>query len=189
MRLATLFSFVFLSFFSHANWQLDNDKSQVNFVSVKKNTIGETHYFEKLHGKLNKQGKVKLVIDLASVNTAIPIRDERMKQYLFETETFAKATFKSQVDIKAIKALGKGEMMSMTIDGVIDLHGQQQQTQVMVNVVKLGNGDLLINNVKPVLLYASQFGLTKGVMKLQELAGLPSISPVVPVNFSLYYAQ
>ena len=35
-----------------ANWNLDNELSRVNFVSVKKNTIGEAHYFKKLNASI-----------------------------------------------------------------------------------------------------------------------------------------
>jgi len=36
---------------------------------------------------------------------------------------------------------------------------------------------------------ASQVGLLAGIEKLRELAGLPSISPAVPVTFSLIFEQ
>jgi hypothetical protein len=48
---------------------------------------------------------------------------------------------------------------------------------------------LQISNARPVVINAGEFELTRGVEKLREIAGLPSISPVVPVQFSLYFVR
>jgi hypothetical protein len=52
-------------------------------------------------------------------------------------------------------------------------------------VTKLANGSLLVNSVKPVIIKAVDFNLVKGIEKLRQLAGLPSISTTVPVSFVL----
>ena len=44
-------------------------------------------------------------------------------------------------------------------------------------------------NVPPCLSEAAVFGLSDGVDKLRELAGLPAITPAAPVNFTLTYTR
>jgi len=186
MRILLLITGLLLSNIALADWQVDNSKSSLHFISVKKNSIGETHTFETLSGSVSTNGDVKFDIDLASVNTNIAIRDERMRKFLFETNQFASATFNGKVDSKALVALARGIVTTMALSGDISLHGQSQKVSLSVSVVKLANGDLIVSNIKPLVIQAEQFALTKGLMKLQELAGLPSISSVVPVSFSLY---
>ena len=93
MRILLLITGLLLSNIALADWQVDNSKSSLHFISVKKNSIGETHTFETLSGSVSTNGDVKFDIDLASVNTNIAIRDERMRKFLFETNQFASATF------------------------------------------------------------------------------------------------
>ncbi len=63
-----------------ADWKLDNNHSSVNFISVKNDSVIEQHHFRNISGSVSKDGQVKVVIDLTSVDTQISIRDERMKK-------------------------------------------------------------------------------------------------------------
>lgn len=189
MRFLLLVLSLCMSTSAIANWQVDNDKSTLNFTSVKKNSIGEIHSFKQLSGMVTKAGAVKFAIDLTSVATGIEIRDQRMKNFLFETDKFATATFAGQVNGKALNTLAVGQETTLTLQGGISLHGQTQQISIPVKVVKLAGGDLSVHNIKPLVIQAEQYALTKGLMKLQELASLPSISPVVPVHFSLHLTK
>ena len=74
-----------------ANWQLLNDKSQLSFVSIKKNSIAEASHFTQLSGQLSEQGQFSVNVDLTSAETFIPIRNERLSKILFESDTFANA--------------------------------------------------------------------------------------------------
>jgi hypothetical protein len=46
---------------------------------------------------------------------------------------------------------------------------------------------LLVSSVRPVIVNAGPLGLDEGVERLREAAGLPSISPAVPVTFQLTF--
>ena len=39
-----------------ANWQVNNEQSNVSFVSIKKNSVAEAHHFKNVSGTLNEQG-------------------------------------------------------------------------------------------------------------------------------------
>lgn len=170
-------------------WQLSPEQSQVSFTTIKKEHIAENHTFGNIDATLNQDGTFSFSIDLDSVNTAIPIRDERMKEHLFNTKSFAKATFTAKVDAGAVKSLATGESTKLSISGNLSLHGQTQPVTATVMVSKLKNDKLLVNSLAPMLVRAGDFNLVAGVNKLKELAGLPSIGETVPVSFVLTLVQ
>ena len=76
---------------ARAEWVLDNDASRLSFVSTKAGSVAEVHRFTSLRGGIDRRGNVAVAIFLQSVDTLIPIRDERMRELLFETATFPAA--------------------------------------------------------------------------------------------------
>jgi len=174
---------------AHAGWSLDNDSSQLNFVSVKADKVAEVHTFKTLSGKVDDAGYVEIAIDLTSVDTNIAIRDERMKEFLFETERFAVAVLTAQVDADAVAELAVGSTQALSVEGELTLHGQSEPVTLALNVVRLSDSELLAISSQPVIINAGSFDLADGVEKLREIAGLPSISTAVPVTFSLTFKR
>ncbi len=172
-----------------AEWTLDNDQSQLSFISVKKGDIAEVHRFDQLDGSVDGKGNVKLVIQLASVDTAIPIRDERMREMLFNTKLFPTAILTARVDAGKVSKLKVGEMMVDALEGQLNLHGEVTPVTAELVVAKLSSDTVLVSSRKPLVLQAGDFKLVEGVEKLREVAGLPSISKAVPVSFVLTFNQ
>ncbi len=170
--------------FAQADWQLDNELSRINFVSLKKNSVAEAHYFKQASGTLDEKGRLNLSIDLASVETLIPIRNERMQQFLFETSKFPALTLTADLD-KQLAGLKGGSQLLKGLKGTLNLHGQSKEISVDVLVHKAENGDLTVSSLMPVIINEGDFALADGITKLQELAGLPSIGRAVPVSFVL----
>lgn len=176
-----LISFISIPAFSA--WQLDNEKSTLSFVSIKKNTVAENHTFNELSGGVDDKGLVKIVINLTSVNTHVGIRDDRMKENLFNTAIFPKAVFTTQLGIDEITKTPKGTSKQLSVTGLLDLHGHQQQITFEILLVKLSDGGLVVASLQPIIVNAEAFELVAGINKLQELANLPSISAAIPVSF------
>lgn len=170
-------------------WQLDNQDSSVSFISIKKTDIAEIHRFGQLSGVVSDSGKVDFAIDLTSVDTKVAIRDQRMRDYLFETTKFTKAGFSTQLDKNLLNNMAVGSTKSLILKGAIDLHGQQQKVTLDVMVAKLASNKVIIAAKSPMVLNASNFALADGVAKLQALAGLPSISKAVPLTFVLTFVD
>lgn len=182
------FCLVFVSFSAQAAWKSDLSQSSINFLSTKKEHIVETHQFKQFAAKIDEQGNAELSIDLASVDTLIPIRDERMQKFLFKTDQFAKATITSKLDIAAISQLKAGQSFKQLAKATLDLHGTKVNLSAEILIVA-GESGLLIQTIKPIVVDSRQFGLTAGVDKLRSLAGLPSISYSVPVTFSIQMSK
>ena len=188
MRVLTVLALgVVLASPAYAGWTLDNDASRINFVSTKANTAAEVHTFGTLDGQVDDDGNATLSIDLNTVDTAIEIRDERMRNILFETAQFPTATLAATVDMAAVAGLSAGETTELTTEGQLMVHGTTSSVTFDISVSRLGDDRILVASRKPVIVNASQVGLLAGVEKLREVAGLPSISPAVPVSFVLAF--
>lgn len=169
-------------------WQLDQADSQLNFISTKKVHVAETHQFTKIAGTIDHDGQLELIIDLSSVDTAIPIRDERMATFLFDVEQFSSATVSAKIDPEVVDAIALGNSAIVTVDASLSLHGLVKPLVVDVVVTRLVGAKLSVVSLQPAILNVGDFELVSGVEKLRELAGLPSISHAVPVTFYLTFS-
>jgi polyisoprenoid-binding protein YceI len=173
---------------AQAQWHLVNEASQFNFISTKATHIAESHTFTKLQGSVNGAGQANLTIDLASVETMIPIRNERMGTMFFEIASYPTAEFAAQVDIQEVNQLDVGGVTDMALSGVLDLRATTLPLTASVRVVKLANNRVQIQTLKPIIIDAN-LSASEGIERLRVIAGLPSISHSVPVTFSLVFQQ
>ena len=170
-----------------ADWRLDSEASTLGFSSVKNGSIVEPHLFKSVSGGVAASGEAHLDIDLASVDTMIPIRDQRMRDILFKVAEFPSARFETTVPLADIDAMDGGESRDISLKGTLSLHGQQVDTMASVRVSKTGSGDVIVTTTRPIVVSAASFGLVSGLSQLQEIAGLESITPMVPVSFTLVF--
>tara|TARA_R110002110_G_C13470229_1_gene720373 strand:+ start:9405 stop:9998 length:594 start_codon:yes stop_codon:yes gene_type:complete len=172
---------------AQAQWELDNSRSSLDFLSIKNGAVAESHHFTEMVGFIGSEGKVQIGIDLDSVETLIPIRNERMREMLFQTMDFPAANIHSEVDPEMLAVVADGGVVTTDIDVVLSLHGQQATLSVPV-LVSGGEGSLLrVISARPVVVNAGDFGLGAGVEALRDVAGLSSISTAVPVTFNLVF--
>ena len=172
---------------ARAQWELDNDKSTVNFVSIKNDKVAEIHSFTSLVGYIGTAGKVQLGIDLDSVETLIPIRNERMRELLFDTVKFPAANISAQVDPVILAATADGGVVTADLPVTLSLHGIEQTLTAPVVVVGEGDNRLRVLTSRPVIVNAVDFGLDSGITALREIAGLKAISVAVPVTLQLVF--
>jgi polyisoprenoid-binding protein YceI len=180
---------VFLSSSTFAKWELQESESAVSFVSIKKSAIGEVHSFSKVNGSISDAGEVKVAIDLSSVETNIPVRNERMQTMLFETAKFLEANISASVNMEKIAAFNEGDTYVESVTFVLSLHGFSHEVTNKVQVTKLTGSKLLVSSLTPFIINADNFGLKAGIEKLRVVAKLPSISTAVPVSYSLIFKQ
>ena len=190
-KLKSIFCFVavlFLASSAAAHWELDNNSSTLSFVTVKADHVGEVHTFDKLSGDINDDGSVQITIELASVNTLIDIRNERMQNMLFETNLFPQATISGEIDLDAVAEMDAGVSQAISVDFDLAIHGESSSYTADVLVTRTESG-VLASTVKPIIVMADTHGLVSGVEALREVAGLPSISRAVPVSFNVVFEQ
>ena len=172
-----------------ATWDLDNAASSLSFVSTKAVDIAEVHRFERLAGRISDKGKAVVTVELGSVNTSIPVRDERMQETLFETNKYPHATARAKIDMDQIDALQPGDSIRLDTEFTLDLHGNDVAFTAKVVVARLSESVLTVTSTQPVILNAASAGLTDGIEALRKVANLPSISNAVPVSFFLSFVK
>lgn len=178
-----------LSSYAVADWELLNDESSLHYISIKDTDAGELNSFKKLSGSVSDSGTVSLSINLTSVETGIPIRNERMQEMFFDVAQYAEATVSGDVDLARVAKLKVGETYTDSITLNLALHGVSKEVSNTVQVTKLTGERLLITSIEPVIVNAGDYKFAQGIEKLREVAKLPSISMVVPVTYSLVFKQ
>ncbi|PWQ97363.1 YceI family protein [Leucothrix arctica] len=163
-----------------ADWTLNNEQSSLNFATAKNITVSEVHHFKTLSGEISDDGKASLVVSLASVDTANPIRDERLEKQVFEIATYPNATVSLDLGADGVKAgLQK-------VTATLSLHGVEKEIVTEV-FVEQSDKSIQVTSVAPIVIIAPDFGLEKGVEELRVLAALKSINVMVPATFRLVY--
>ena len=185
---AALLAAILFTGVAQAHWSLDNDASSLSFVTVKAEHVAEAHTFDSLSGTIGDDGGVEISIELASVNTMIPIRNERMQEMLFETNLFPNATISGSINLDALTGMDAGSSVARQIDFELSLHGQSVALAADVQMTRTGEG-VIVSTLKPIIVMADSFSLVAGVEKLREVAGLPGISRAVPVSFTVVFEE
>ena len=186
-RLIATVGLILSSVSAQAAWQLVNESSQLNFISVKASHIAETHTFDLLSGSIADSGEAQLNIDLASVATGIDIRNERMQSMLFNVISFPQANIITELDLSEFTSLAAPVVKPITAE--LRLVGQSTQVQGDVLVVPVDDNTVSVTTVAPIVVNANGLELVPGIEALREVAGLPSISYSVPVTFSLTFRR
>lgn len=172
-----------------AQWELDTTRSSVNFISIKNASVAEVHSFGSVLGYIGADGAVQLDIGLDSVATLIEVRDERMRELLFETAAFPTARMTARVEAGILAMVEEGGTVMTDLPVTLSLHGLEQVLSVPVVVIGEGNGSLQVFTPHPVIINAADFGLGAGIAALQKIAGLQSISSAVPVTVHLVFGH
>ena len=168
-----------------AGWVIDPEGSYVGFASVKNDLIAENHSFTQITGAIEDSGDANIVIALASVETLIPIRNDRMQAILFEVVQYPDVTITANLDLDEFTSLGLGESRTDTILLGVNLHGTDLSKNVLVKVTRSSNNAYEVTSLGPIIIHASQFALSDGLESLRKIAGLQSIDLMVPVTFDL----
>src|SRR5690554_4597978 len=163
-------------------WQLDTNTSRLTYINSKNNGIEEHNTLRFHSGTIDANRQVNIRIDLNTIDTSIPIRDERMRELFFETDTYPTAEVTANIE---------NDLPLMTpynINFSLHLHGHSQSFQSSV-IIHSGGGEMMITSAEDVTVSAADFGLEPAIEKLREIAMLETIDPQVRVSFKLHFKQ
>ncbi|MDG2176242.1 MAG: YceI family protein [Gammaproteobacteria bacterium] len=170
-----------------AGWTLDGNNSSLYYVTSKAAALSELNSFTRLAGEIRDDGSARVIIGLESVDTAIDIRNERMRDIVFHVENNERSNISINTDIAILNTLDAGESISATYDAVIELIGEEQTLPVNVVITGLENRGLLVTLARPLIVNVALFGLADEIEQLREIAGLPSINNNIVVDFTLQF--
>lgn len=172
-----------------AAWTLDPAASRIAYVSIKAGEVAETNRFDALSGSVAPDGAASLTIDLASVNTGVEIRDERMREVFFGVAENPAATVTATLDPARFAGLGVGQSVTRPLKAEVTIKGVAADVETEVLVTRTAEDRVLVVPTAPVIISTDMFGLTDELGELRALAQLPSITPAVPVTFTLTFKR
>lgn len=191
LAISTLFSLPILllspAHSAHHHYLLDSNVSSVNFATIKKQYIVEPAKFTEIDGRIDASGEFTLEIELASVDTIVPIRNQRLSELFFDTGKYPKATLKGKVDLAEVSSLTEPTIKD--IDATLNFYGMDKKVTLSLLVVNTPQY-IVVSSVKPVIVSAVSFGVPEANLKaLSETVGAIAISPTVSVNASLVFKR
>jgi hypothetical protein len=172
---------------AHANWYLDGESSRLSFITTKNANVSEVQRFLVLHGKVDPKGMAQVQVDLESVNSGIPLRDERVRKDLFEIKTFPQALISAQINLQPINDLAPGAQLELRLPLTVKLHGKEQNYNAELLATRLDDRRFQVVTLEPLVLNAEDFDLAPGLNALRKTAGLSAISLSVPVGAVLIF--
>ncbi len=170
-------------------WTLDPAGSRLTYVSIKAGEVAEANRFDKLSGSVAGDGTATLDIDLASVNTGVDIRNERMREIFFEVTGNPKASVAAKLDPAAFAGLAVGQSIVRPMKATVSIKGATSDVETEVLVTRVSDDRITVVPTAPVIISTDMFELTDELGELRALAQLPSITPAVPVTFSLAFTR
>jgi polyisoprenoid-binding protein YceI len=136
-------------------------------------------------------GTARLSIDLDSIDSGVPLRNERLRGVLLETGgpgwDTAELRITSIPESALVALREKRGVGGVKIDGELALHGVTAKVPFIANVSFGTGGVLLVKSAAPVELKISDYGLGENLKKLITLCKHESIDDVVKVDFSLEF--
>ena len=177
-----------------ADWALDKQQSLLTYLSSKivggsHAAVFENNTFQEIEGSLSDQGQANLVINMDSVNTAVSIRDERIKEHVFQVSQYPQANIALNLpsSVWPIKKMAYNQPQIHTVPANLTMVGKTDQLTAKVMVTRVSQDQILVQTMQPVLLDAKTYGMAKGFETLKNIVGLFNIPTIIPVNFTLVF--
>lgn len=167
------------------SWTVDSDASIVGFGSIKKDTIGEAHTISGVSGTVTADGTATIALDLATVQTNIDIRNERIAEHVFKGA--GTANLIAQIDMEAVGKLGVGEYMVTEVDGNLDLLGLLTPVFLEMFVMRTAEGQVIATSNSMLFVGTDEIGIDAGIDTLMQLADLPGITRAFPVTMRFVF--
>ena len=172
------------------DWFIHSPESTLAFSTVKASDVIETHHLNGLTGTLTSDGVLSIHLAPASVDTGIQIRNERILKHIFKDGETPAPTLTAKLDKDTLSALTStpiGTSTDILIESELTLAGHSETLDLSLTVVHTGEASVIAFTNEPIVLDARALGLADGVEILRNLAGLESISPIVPVSVRLTF--
>lgn len=131
-----------------------------------------------------------LEVDVASIDSGIGLRDDRLRNVLFETPKFPKARFElSGFRFPLGEPAGdwkKGDLVAVTVSGDLTLHGVTQTLNDVRLDARVEEDGILLTSATPIRLEPRAFGLPVPV--LEKICG-HAIDQKASVQLQLFFKR
>lgn len=180
-------SAICLSSLSYSDWQLDKSQSELSFIATKNANVANNHYFTDFDAYIDDAGQARLTVEMASVQTNIAKRDQRLKSLLFDIANFPQVFAQIKVRRSYLTPQPAGSQKEVKVKGHLNMMGISQPTQARLQINHLATGQVSVSTIEPILVDSEDYGMLPGINALTKLAGLKTISIKIPVSFNLVF--
>lgn len=174
-------------------WSIDSEQSQLSYLSSKlvvssHQSIVENNFFERFSGHVEADGTLQLVIDADSVNTGVPIRDERVHIHAFDSKNHPQIIFTAALK-QSLDMLKVGEVKVHELSGTLTMRGITHPLRAELVVVRTADNSLLVQSLRPVLINAANYQMAEAFEQLKAMVGLFNIPQLIPVSVKLVLSR
>lgn len=188
-KIAVTFSLLAIStsIFASSSYEVDSDHSIVNFSVTKKQYIIEPATFEDVSGTIDKEGNVTINIDMNSVDSSNPIRDDRLIDMFFQAEFFPEAILSAKIKPSILNS--KETIQKVKVNATLEFFEIKKDIVLEALVVKTGS-KVVVSSLKPIIVNAKMFNVPmENLNALSKVCGGITISDIVPVNFVITFQK
>lgn len=165
---------------------------EVTFSAPKNETKSVLGYFRNYIGVAETaKGKLKkmtMLVDINSLDTAVPGRNNRITKIFFESFDAEKGTstivFDKFKGKSSLKALSKGG--TVTAMGTIELNKTKKPITAKLKVKKMGN-TWAVETVEAITLIASDYGYEKAAYALMKECNHKALGNKIDVKVKLFF--
>jgi polyisoprenoid-binding protein YceI len=168
---------------------------EVSFSVMKNETAPVLGYFRDYLGvvKMGPNGpeKMTMVIDINSLDTGVPGRNNRILNLFFESMKPDWGTARVEFDKfdlhgNTLETLEDGQLHRIEAYGTLTLNGKTQKMSAYLKVLKQG-GTWAVETEEPVPLFISDFGFGQRIYELMKSCNHKSMGNEVRINAKLYF--
>lgn len=167
-------------------WKLDENASELRFMSIKKENLAETNKFAAISGIITPDGKAQVRVLMDSVDTKVDLRNVRMRFLFFETFLHPEATITVQLDPAELVDLHDTRRKMIDLEYTVSLHGVTVTKNAEVAVTLINNDRVTVSTTTPIAVTLAEHNLDGGRLKLQEAANV-DIAPLGIVSFDFVF--
>lgn len=181
--------FVSSSLYAAEIYKVDPATSEIQFVSVKNETVKVPGVFKKFDGQVsldNRDISGRVTVDINSLDTKDNTRNTNLKTTFFETPV--KADYRKAVFILERATLSQPlseTNQTVTVHGHLTLHGQTKPLETDL-VVSQKDGKVNVRTVRPIILAFADWDFTRLVPRLMSLCGHKSLDSTASVSLNLF---
>lgn len=167
---------------------------EISFISTKNESAEVLGYFRNYFGIAKIQDgnfeKFEMVIDLDSLDTGLPGRNNRILALFFQSmkPELGTATIKFdrlETDGKSLAEAEENTSLTVRASGELTLNGVTKPVSAELSLTKQ-NQMWIVETKMPVFLMISDFGFKEQIYKLMKSCNHKSVSNKVQVNVTLY---
>ncbi|MEX0284447.1 MAG: OmpA family protein [Paracoccaceae bacterium] len=167
-------------------WILDQDMSELRFISLKRGNIAETNHFEQITGQIDETGNARVRVTLNSVETYLDIRNVRLRFMFFETFKHPSAEITVRIDRGSLNDLAEVKRKIVPMEYTLKMRDRQITRTERLAIFLIDEDTVSVSNADPIFVGVSDFDLFRGLKLLEEAASV-SISPLAIVSFDFTF--